>query len=291
MIGKSDLFKQFLVVAAVLSILLLNKSLILSAFSDRVEVYLTDTPTNITSGGDRYALMLFGIPRWIEDMEVFNNLKDLGMLGDDVDVFAHVWDEPNDVNTKITSGWGNENPSVITRASVDLVETLYKPLKMRIDPLMPDRSLKLDAFNQYRADESIAHNVLSQLLSIEYVANLTSDYMKQYNFTYKLGIVLRYDILCESLPHLRTLDKQKVYISDEARGDFPDYWVIIDGLGIPHALQAFTNVNSNWNGVTTLPFSPENSKYLQVLKYYNHSQISKVFGPCERKSVLENFHK
>jgi len=177
----------------------------------------------------KVALLLFGQPRFIDNIQVLHTYKNI-IKKYDADVFCHVWWEESGVYE--TSTCSTLNGCGIHKNAIDIINYNYKPTVISVEPaskkfFMPPQAKQfLDARFTNRAAHWNERNygcVLSQLYSIQSVSRLFEKYEEETNQTYDWIILGRYDGLIKSMPILNDprLPKNKFYISNH-HPNFPD---------------------------------------------------------------------
>lgn len=169
----------------------------------------------------KVALLLFGQPRNVNDMKVYNSHHRHIIGKYDTDVFCHMWYENG--GKMVPSTWSNLNPYQFDETNVTTVINNYKPVEITIEQ---PKTFEFDQRHMMLfvkvpfSSELNRSNTLSQLYSIEKVASMVSD-KEKYDFI----IVCRYDIVIDEFPDLYTLDKNYFYMMD-IHTRFPDLFYI-----------------------------------------------------------------
>ena len=79
----------------------------------------------------KVALLLFGQPRNIENLKVFNSHLQHIVNKYETDVFCHTYFESN--YDFIPSTWSNINPIKCNENSINIINDNYKPKKIKVD--------------------------------------------------------------------------------------------------------------------------------------------------------------
>lgn len=188
----------------------------------------------------KVALLLYGVPRFIDDSAPSDFYKENIIDKYDTDVYAHCWFEK--INTleqspwrknkahlkKTTSKQTEDNPC--PRNAVELIKKYYNPTDMKVD--VPEFfSFKKEAedvlHSRFTGKEAWGYtyssvgysNILSQYKSIEEVTNLVLKNSTEYN----IFVLARFDAIVYPLPELHSLDNRKMHIRAPGGGNtFPD---------------------------------------------------------------------
>lgn len=157
----------------------------------------------------KVALLLYGQPRSIDNLKVYNSHK-LHILDKyDTDVFCHTWYKPDTILP--VSSWSKLNNVVCPNNSIDIIKEYYKPKVLHYEEpkyfynSKISNSKEITVFN-YANDSNIS-NIISQLYSIDNVSKLFIQYSNTTGTVYDFVIVARYDIIIHEFPNLTTLDR------------------------------------------------------------------------------------
>ncbi len=173
----------------------------------------------------KVALLLFGQPRNLENLNSFNSHKEWIYDEYDVDTFCHVWWEKG-IKEYDVSDWVKEECTV-SEDPIQVIEERYKPKRIKVEP---PRTFKL-SYNLHRRtrekfgtghpwSEKTLSNVSSHLYSIETAARLIEN-PSDYDFI----ILSRYDNYIHNFPDLESMDGDHFYLSDH-HPRFPDLMYI-----------------------------------------------------------------
>lgn len=182
----------------------------------------------------KVALLLYGLPRFIDDERPYQFYKDFIISKYDTDVYAHCWFEPEHLEKK--SPWTGKSHYLKTTSdqpdsqpippnALELIQTYYNPIIFKhefprefqfqenVKTILDD---KFTNKSEHYTERGYS-NILSQYKSIEEVTNLVLTSGTKYD----IFVMGRYDITITNFPsNLDSLDKEKLHTQD--RNEFPD---------------------------------------------------------------------
>lgn len=182
----------------------------------------------------KVALLLYGLPRFIDDEQPIQFYRNSIMSKYTTDVYAHCWFQPDHLEKK--SPWTGKSHYLETTSvqpdshpiptnAIELIKTQYNPIKLKYE--FPQefqfqkevKSILDSKFTNKHSNytERGYSNILSQYKSIEEVTNLVLTSKKKYD----IFVMGRYDITTSNFPsNLETLDTEKIHTQD--CNEFPD---------------------------------------------------------------------
>lgn len=228
----------------------------------------------------KIALCLFGQPRYITNDKIFEHHKKAIYSQGDVDVFTHFWFDDKK-ETFEQSDWSYSKDLVVSKKSVEIIESRYSPKKVIFEPqrdFTPSdkvreivNGLKDQRFN---SDKNI-FNIYSQLYSIHKSVELFQDFCKAESKKYDFLILTRYDVILWSFPVLKNLEKGKYYIGgyNNVGGYYPgfnDYIHILDPE-LADGCKIFNNIEESLKECESLCI--EEIKQIALAKKYCYPKI------------------
>lgn len=182
----------------------------------------------------KVGLLLYGLPRFIDDPRPAEFYKNNIISKYDTDVYAHCWFEPSHLEKKspwtgtshylkTTSTQPDTHP--IPENSPQLISEYYNPVQLKVESpreftfeggCKEILNSKFTGKNNFFNERGYS-NILSQYKSIQEVTNMVLTSGKQYD----IFVMGRYDITVNKFPdNLSSLDKEKFYTQD--CNEFPD---------------------------------------------------------------------
>ena len=229
----------------------------------------------------KIALCLFGQPRGVENLKVFESHKQWILDRYDTDVYCHTWFKKDCVFEAST--WANLPPTTPPDNVLQLIRTHYNPVRVEYEE---PREFEFEQhIVTYPGFTKSTHfniprnrsNLISQFYSIQRVAKMVEESDVQYDFV----IIARYDLVVLEFPDLRTLDPSFFYCMDH-HPRFPDLFYLFhpkflstqrlyDNIG-PACRNMIdtTDPNQCWE------FSSECVKYNVYRLFFPHSLIRGV---------------
>jgi len=172
----------------------------------------------ISNPNPKVAVLYFGQLRLRNGFTMnFDSLKKaissagaFGESGSPFNVYAHCWYSPK-CHQYDVSMWSKDcETGKVDHGIVDFVLNHYRPEKILIEEpkifdrksLHPETPLHGPCFNQYWGDKEVS-NMISQMYSIQQVCRLVED-------KYDIYVLSRFDVCVESIPDLKTLNRDAV---------------------------------------------------------------------------------
>lgn len=232
----------------------------------------------------KVALLLFGQPRNVHTLEVFNSHKKFIIDRYETDVYAHAWWD-SEVKTYHQTEWGYRpiNPIEVAENTDKIIIDNYKPVAYLFQKQeflkFSDEVSGIVTDNLGFDKDDMKNKVLSQLLTIEEVGKLflKSKGGRFYDFV----VLARYDIVFEHFPNLNELEKGKFYVSN-SHPRFPDLCFFFDEKFIKFT-ELYSHVESNIRSIdkslfkseTFWEFSPEAIKFTQFRLNFDMGDLRK----------------
>lgn len=243
----------------------------------------------------KVALLLFGQPRHIENLKVFDSHLKHIINKYETDVFCHTYFDPDNYEF-IASSFSKLNPIKCNPNSIHIIEDNYKPKKIKVD--LPKtfniskeiiESPRFQRFD-YLIDLNI-NNLMSQLYSINCVSEMFETYCNDNKTEYDFVIVARYDIIILEFPSLFDLDSKFFYRMNH-HPHFPDIFFIFHPKFIK-SQHTFENLALILDNVVSnkIPdhffwdFSAECMKFNNFILYHSPELIKGVYIKELRNSV------
>jgi len=237
----------------------------------------------------KVALLLYGQPRGIGQLDVFESHNKHFLSKYDVDTYAHLWWSPGDVYE--ASQWDPKAkpPSITSESNTPtIIAERYLPKKILVEP---QRKFELSIIEKnllekycktynYRDDFNF-HNIKSQLFSISAVGKLLRNTIRDEKLNYDWVILLRYDIVIDSFSSDLSLLDKNLFYHRENQWNFPDLIHIFNPYFLP-ALNTFYNFEEHLRTITANPPfsnklawepSPECFKFCSFRKYFPSSRL------------------
>ncbi len=216
----------------------------------------------------RVALLFYGQPRFVDNLEVYNNYKSI-ISKYNTDIFCHTW-WSNDNNEFKSSSWSNINYTSNINA-IDKIKKLYNPLEFIYDEPINFKSIiffKLqEKFNNDKfLTEQNFNNTLSQLYSIKRVSEIFVPHKDKYDFI----ILARYDTIITNFPDINVLNKNTFYLAGE-HDSFPDMINIFGTNFLEYSLNIFDDVDTIYDKIENI--YPEQFKYKSFLKRFSNTDM------------------
>lgn len=234
----------------------------------------------------KVALLLFGQPRHIENLKVFDSHLKHIINKYDTDVFCHTYFDPD--HEFIASTWSNLKPIKCNSNSINMINDNYKPKKIKVDsPKTFNISKEMSNSPRFKRFDYIndlnTSNIISQLYSINSVSELFETYCNDTKTEYDFVIVARYDIIILEFPSLFDLDS-KFFYSMNHHPRFPDIFFIFHPKFIK-SQYTFKNLASILDNMVAnktpdhyfWDFSPECMKFNNFMLYYSPELIKGVY--------------
>lgn len=158
----------------------------------------------------KVAILLSGQPRFLEGPG-YLSIKEKILDKYDCDVFCHVWWSEKE-KTYETAPWSNLGKYPVPEDVPAIIERLYKPRKLRIDPSLDVTQYTADYERVYHP--SARYNLTSMYLSMKRSYELLEEYQKETGKEYDWVIRLRYDAILTAFPDLNVLKKGFIYAPD-----------------------------------------------------------------------------
>lgn len=176
----------------------------------------------------KVALLLFGQPRHVENLKVFNSHVEHILSKYDTDVFCHAWFAKG--HSFIPSTWSKLSAIKCNEDVIDIIQDKYKPkILMHDEPkqFVINENIKTSpAINKFEYLNPVnINNMYSQLYSIGQVSKLFESYRIQNNVEYDFVIMARYDIIILEFTSLYHLDKTFFYHGHH-HDRFPDLFYV-----------------------------------------------------------------
>ncbi|WJZ47843.1 hypothetical protein [Synechococcus phage DSL-LC03] len=232
----------------------------------------------------KVALLFFGQPRFIDNPEIERVYKETILNRYDTDVFCHTWWEEADKEYDYSS-WSRISKCPIPQNALELICEKYNPLLLQHNApetftLPPNAKMFVDAkftgqHPEGHWNEKNYSNIMSQLRSIKYVADLFDAYRQspEVNQSYDWIILARYDTIVVNFPNLEMCDTSKFYLPGH-HPRFPDTIQFFGTKYLGWAKNAFNDVDSVYQDIWEP--SPEAFKMGSFLRRYSHSDLA----PC-----------
>lgn len=231
----------------------------------------------------KVALAFFGQPRFVDNQQIINTYKEVILNRYDTDVFGHMWWQ-EDGGEYDYSSWSRINNCPIPKDAPKIISDNYHPLILGIEsPKTFELPPKAKSFvdNRFTGKHPDGNhwnpknysNVLSQLYSINSVANIVKSHIEKVKISYDFIVLARYDTVLMRFPDLNTCDKNKFYLPGH-HPRFPDTIQFFGSKYLTWALNAFDDVNDVYENIWEP--SPEAFKMGSFLKWFEHSDLS----PC-----------
>ena len=234
----------------------------------------------------KVALLLFGQPRCVENLKVFNSHLEHIINKYSTDVFCHAWYEPNLIFKP--SSWSKLQDIKCDDSAINIINEKYKPKIFEFDKpitfLINDNYLnspRIKKYDHYLNSLNVS-NIISQLYSINKVSKLFEEYCKINKEKYNFVILARYDLIIFDFPLLYNLDENFFYRMNH-HPHFPDLFFIFNQKFIQtqytyQNIELILNkiVNNEIPDVNFWDMSPECLKYNNYLLYFPDSLIRGV---------------
>lgn len=218
---------------------------------------------------------MFGQPRHVNNPGVQATYKSEIFDKYDVDVVAHTWYKDGadyDVST-----WTNMSHHGVPPKAPDIIREYWKPVELYIDPptqfILPER---VQSYIDERFGTS-GHwntknysNLMSQLFSINRVADYTFIRQVTHKIHYDWYILGRYDTTLHDLPDLYEYSNDKFFVPDNHRG-FADMVQIFGPKHLQWAQNVFYDILFVYEGIAEP--TPEAFKHNAFLKRYPRDDI------------------
>jgi hypothetical protein len=242
----------------------------------------------------KVALLLFGQPRYIENLKVFNSHLEHIISKYETDVFCHTYFDPD--HEFIPSCWSQIKPIKCNPNSIHIIEDNYKPKKIKVDAPktfnISNEIVNSSRFKKFNfMNELNTSNLLSQLYSINCVSELFETYCNDTNTEYDFVIVARYDSIILEFPSLFDLDSNFFY-SMNHHPRFPDIFFIFHPKFI-QSQHTFKNVDLILDNIVSnktpdnyfWDFSGECMKFNNFMLYFSPDLIKSVYIKELRNNV------
>lgn len=181
----------------------------------------------------KVALLFYGQARHIDNIFVYNSFKENIINKYDADVFCHTWWSEDTIQYEPGPRCCNNEVFNVKENLMEELKTKYNPVilksdkqidfykvplgKKYIDMMMSHDKWGTQGFKWDSIEGRKPHNffvVLSCLYSMEKVTRELETYCKANNKEYDFVFISRYDNYIKHIPDLKTLSKDKFYVSD-----------------------------------------------------------------------------
>ncbi len=216
------------------------------------------------------ALVLYGQPRFVESKVALKSHKKY-LLHEEFDSFGHMWTAPK--GTSFTaSSWSNINDKGFNENAIRLIQRFFPSIALEeeLTSGFSDRYLSMDFHKTIRftAANQNLYNAISQMYSIHKALNKVKTSQKKY----ELVILSRFDQVIHELPPLKSIDSEKLNVSD-LHPRFPDT-LLIGKPELIYATDAFPIIDSILQDLSEIV--AEEIKKKAFLKFYNESYIKQI---------------
>lgn len=227
----------------------------------------------------KVALLFYGQPRFIDNLEVYDSYKTNILDRYDTDVFCHTWWSKENSEYEYST-WSKISKCPILPNALDIIKERYEPrVLLSEEPKTFEFSNKVKEFveaNFLKSSPEGVHwnaknysNVLSQLYSIKEVSQVFDCFFT--SKIYDWVILARYDTVLINFPDLHKCDNTKFYLPDH-HPRFPDTIQFFGPRYIEWSKNIFNDVDDVYQNIWQP--SPEAFKMCSFLKRFTIEDLA-----------------
>lgn len=236
-------------------------------------------------------LAFFGQPRFVGNQDVYKSYKEKIIDRYNPTVFAHCWFRADGFYD--TSSWSNLQHHNVPNDAPDIIKKQYNPRIIAVnDPTkftLPLNAKKYIDENFTGKDERWNDlnysNMMSQLTSIQNVADWAYFYTIGAKIPFDWIILCRYDTVISGIPDLEKISNDKFYLPGRfGPGTFPDTIQIFGSKYLTWARNLCYDIDKVYEGISEP--TPEQWKYQSFIKRYKIEDlvyVPELYGEAVRK--------